>query len=580
MGKKCAWCDCHIDGTVYKYTHGDIEYYFCCDKHSQEHKQAHFGHELAAKRAAAQAASERRAMSENAAREREKTLRAIDEKNKAEHAYQEEQRKKDRTRWYPDEWVAHLEERPEDAFQCPWDKLTGVEYAKLFSVKPELAPANVDWQNRMSSADWCSLLCKQDSFAAVCQWSKLDRGQIIDVLRENCSVIDYAKDDFWNRFDINMWAASLYANPNLSGSCGEHTDIDEIVKAADSGQGVAAYVASLLTDEEDASLEYVKKSADAGCKYGELYYGEILYSDSNPECIQWFQRASRQGMYRASAYLTLIYRFGLFGQTIDTAVARKYAQFDHDEKSDVEKHFQKSDRDLRLFYVRFEDAMIAEDSLLKQGNVHPGFLGAMWFHAYKVIKRDIGVDAFITALEAAKQCGEKYMDVALGLFIDRDDDVVDEKLRAFIVDYKAKKDCRRVNPSAIAQSAGTMSKSNGSDQLSANSPHAKSANVRSVDSSTCARPSQQSVGVKTSKNASSKKRWKFVLIGLIFGWIGLHYLYAGRKFFAFLLLASLVTGMIQVNNLPVVGGGCIALWVLLWLGGTFFIKKDGKGNRM
>ena len=94
-----------------------------------------------------------------------------------------------------------------------------------------------------------------------------------------------------------------------------------------------------------------------------------------------------------------------------------------------------------------------------------------------------------------------------------------------------------------------------------------------------------------------KKRWKFILWGLFLGWIGAHLMYARRWFLLILMWAGLIAGVMTmdssaVNNLPSEGNvpadkgndkiaiPAIGVWIILWIGGTFFIKKDGEGNRM
>ena len=112
---------------------------------------------------------------------------------------------------------------------------------------------------------------------------------------------------------------------------------------------------------------------------------------------------------------------------------------------------------------------------------------------------------------------------------------------------------------------------------------------------------------KKSEGTSSKKRWKFVVLGLLFGYFGVHFAYAKRWFLFLLLWAAFITGGMmsggkgepdksaadaettQVTE-PVdspkkdgdspIGKIGFAVWGLLWIGGTLFIKKDGKGNRM
>ena len=104
-------------------------------------------------------------------------------------------------------------------------------------------------------------------------------------------------------------------------------------------------------------------------------------------------------------------------------------------------------------------------------------------------------------------------------------------------------------------------------------------------------------------SASTKKRWKFVLLGLLFGFLGFHLAYAKRWFLFLLLWAGFITGgffyksnaaekqsdgaaqQVQQSeqvksNAEMIGSVGFGIWALLWIGGTLFIKKDGKGNRM
>ena len=113
-------------------------------------------------------------------------------------------------------------------------------------------------------------------------------------------------------------------------------------------------------------------------------------------------------------------------------------------------------------------------------------------------------------------------------------------------------------------------------------------------------------GKKGEVSISNKKRWKFVVLGLLFGFLGLHLLYAKRWFLFLLLWAGLITGGAmskgdkkaadEPNGTPAaqvaqedksekdgdspVSNIGFGVWALLWIGGTLFIKKDGKGNRM
>lgn len=98
-----------------------------------------------------------------------------------------------------------------------------------------------------------------------------------------------------------------------------------------------------------------------------------------------------------------------------------------------------------------------------------------------------------------------------------------------------------------------------------------------------------------------KKRWKFILCGLFFGYFGAHFMYARRWFLFVLMWAGLVVGALTMEpttakNLPQEGNSpaaespkkgndaiaipAIGLWFVLWIGGTFFVKKDGDGYRL
>ena len=257
MGYKCAWCNSHIDSErgVYSYTHDCTKYYFCCDKHRQEHKAAHFGHEIAARQAERERRETLRAVEKKAAEERRATLKAIEEQQRKEHEYQEEQRKRereyqetqrknDRSKWYGNEWARHLIIHPEDAFQCDWQKMTGADCALLMRVRPNLIPEGVDWRSRFRAEDWVVLVSSQSRFAKECPWKRLSSGQIRTVLQYNEKIVlecDYdflgnlSLDDFDgvikscpHIFDLNLslnglgltkWSHLLVARPQMASKC-------------------------------------------------------------------------------------------------------------------------------------------------------------------------------------------------------------------------------------------------------------------------------------------------------------------------------------------------------------------------
>ena len=112
---------------------------------------------------------------------------------------------------------------------------------------------------------------------------------------------------------------------------------------------------------------------------------------------------------------------------------------------------------------------------------------------------------------------------------------------------------------------------------------------------------------------SAKKRWKFLVLGILFGFFGAHLAYAKRWLLFLLLWAGFICGNVmnekkatdgapdsptaaQEQNQEVLQEGGVqesekkssnpisnagfAVWGLLWIGGTLFIKKDGNGCRM
>lgn len=361
---------------------------------------------------------------------------------------------------------------------------------------------------------------------------------------------------------------------------------------AGGGSGVVEYVASVGCDSNEDAMECAQKSAEAGYKWGELFYGEMLFWELNPECEKWFQKAAAQGLQPAFAYLTLIHYFGLVGKAASVDAARKtYAKM----KSIQDSQFwqpegwagrgrpRREDRYLRsllMFAEDFREAMRYEDFLIRDGEEchRKNTFSHMFLMAYRIL----GTETFITVLNKAKRHGQKYMESVLEpLLGDRNckkEIDKDDALKNYIEEYKKQ-----------VQEAEKQ-------EVKHEPPKEVPATPRSqeVKKTPCA---------TNKKKEANKKRWKFVLLGLLFGWMGAHLMYAKRTFLLFLLWASFIAGVVmcgmsqseggaqvsqgasaevaqESNNYEAIGGGCMALWLLLWLGGTLFIKKDGKGHRM
>jgi F0F1-type ATP synthase assembly protein I len=119
----------------------------------------------------------------------------------------------------------------------------------------------------------------------------------------------------------------------------------------------------------------------------------------------------------------------------------------------------------------------------------------------------------------------------------------------------------------------------------------------------------------SGESTSPKKRWKFITLGVLLGFFGAHLAYAKRWVLFLLLWGGLITGNVmsgdskeQIANpekqesvqtvdqvepnqsqqntdagkerSSPIGNIGFAVWGLLWIGGTLFIKKDGNGCRM
>ena len=108
-------------------------------------------------------------------------------------------------------------------------------------------------------------------------------------------------------------------------------------------------------------------------------------------------------------------------------------------------------------------------------------------------------------------------------------------------------------------------------------------------------PKQKTVALpKTEKTSkpTPKKRWIFVLMGLFFGVLGLHFLYARRKgwfvFYWLMLIAHIAQTKLQTVKEFLAGFSpalattpvFILTAAIVLIGSIFFMKKDGAGNRM
>ena len=80
---------------------------------------------------------------------------------------------------------------------------------------------------------------------------------------------------------------------------------------------------------------------------------------------------------------------------------------------------------------------------------------------------------------------------------------------------------------------------------------------------------------------SEKKRAIFMLIGLFFGFLGLHFLYARRTFlFLLTLLSSVLFIIYAVKGQQLIVLASALAMLVLWIGGTLFTKRDDSGLPM
>lgn len=121
------------------------------------------------------------------------------------------------------------------------------------------------------------------------------------------------------------------------------------------------------------------------------------------------------------------------------------------------------------------------------------------------------------------------------------------------------------------------------------------------------KPEKDAISNEKAPATKEKKRWKFVLIGLMFGWLGLHFVYAKRWLLFVLLWSGLISSFVFMSGTPesdtqvsaieqktdsaeskdsksrsngLFAGAGVAVWFILWIGGALFCKKDGTGKRM
>ena len=96
-------------------------------------------------------------------------------------------------------------------------------------------------------------------------------------------------------------------------------------------------------------------------------------------------------------------------------------------------------------------------------------------------------------------------------------------------------------------------------------------------------PEQHKELAQSAVVKSPQKRWLFIVLGLLGGWLGLHLAYARRWVLFALFWVSAIAFFAVVpdgaKSGPAQTPFALAV-VALWIGGAFFIRKDGKKRRL
>ncbi|MBQ3344200.1 MAG: ATP-binding protein [Kiritimatiellae bacterium] len=119
------------------------------------------------------------------------------------------------------DWAALLGRRPQFADRCPWGKLNGCNWVKLLGYQPQFAD-RCPWE-KLDACDWLRLLCgdhkgsgAQPQFADRCPWEKLDGREWAKLLASQPQFADRCP---WEKFDGYAWADLLSEQPQFAGNC-------------------------------------------------------------------------------------------------------------------------------------------------------------------------------------------------------------------------------------------------------------------------------------------------------------------------------------------------------------------------
>jgi len=317
-------------------------------------------------------------------------------------------------------------------------------------------------------------------------------------------------------------------------------DYELLGQAAQSGSGVAAYVIGIDAEceggDEDDFMDNFRISAKANFVWGNYELGRLLFCNDDPEAIVFLQKAFDQGSVLAAGYLGVSYYWGRCGLSKDISKAVELCKAYKGSPYEKEEYSQLDDISKFMKYV----------GSAAQGNADS--LAWMVSAANALLPNGCEKES-LEILKSAVEKGAQNLDLVFkksGLhFAEGEIKALKERLDQ---DRRQKEEAQKAK----------------------NAPPTKSTKP--------IMDNKQPNGEKAC--CSSKRRWKYIVLGLFLGWMGAHYMYAKRIVLLALLWVSFIAGVAMIGSNGAIGGGCIALWGLLWLGGTFFVKKDSKGNRM
>jgi len=345
-------------------------------------------------------------------------------------------------------------------------------------------------------------------------------------------------------------------------------------KAADGGHAKARYYYAkclLKVGKTDEAIKLVKEGADAGgplsmMLLGDLYAQEkIKTTDPKQKDVlanQWYEKAVEKGSAEAKGALGENLRTGTgIEKDVNRAFVMLYEACEKLKGSAKAKAMRRIAHMYRDGVVGVADRPKANQLYCRAANIGDGWslyeLGRTYFEGLGVDK-NLGEARRLLELAQNKKNKEAA------------------KLLAKIPKTTAlSTDC----PSGVT---GVPGKGELPEFVRKDYEIAKNGKLwRSKDGKVVKGGKSQ----EKSMTPSAKKRWKFVLIGLLFGVFGLHFLYARRKGWFFFYWLMIIANIAQ-TKVPAMADavgktpyfGLVA--GLMLVGSSFFMKKDCDGNRM